>query len=444
MGEEQQTWQERVGARHREIEDVVGMVGDGDHVVMSVREPFGLGLGLAGRLGELKGVQLYTLAPSYDFGWYDEGWAEHVDLMIGYPTAIARDAIDAGRLDIYPGAVVPSLAPLPYTTGEQPADFYFVEVSPPDEHGFCSFGVALWDKRRMAEHSKVVVAEVNHNMIRTYGENFIHESEIDFFVDHVPTGRTAGQVGTLAGRPVREPPAYLTDIAGHIAEYIDDGSCLQIGVGRTTERLVQMGLLEGKKDIGFHSEVTVPGVISKVREGIITGARKTGYPGKLVATSVGGGSFEEIQWAHENPLFELLEAHRLMDIRTIAAEDNFVAINNILSIDLTGQVAAESIGPTLVGQAGGQMVFVVASWHSRGGHSLQVMPSTAGDGSISRVVATHPEGTVITTPRNVVDKVVTEYGVAELKGRTLRQRAKALIEIAHPDHREELRRQAGL
>ncbi|HVW46337.1 MAG TPA: acetyl-CoA hydrolase/transferase C-terminal domain-containing protein [Solirubrobacterales bacterium] len=444
MGADSQTWQERVGSRHREIDDVIAMIAGGDHVVLSVREPFGLGLGLAAGLGELHDVHVYTLAPSYDFGWYDEGWEEHVDLMIGYPTAIAREALDAGRLDVYPGAVVPSLAPLPYTTGETPADFYFVEVSPPDEHGFCSFGVALWDKRRMARHSKVVVAEVNENLIRTYGENYIHESEIDFFVDHVPTGRTPGQVGTLAGRPVREPPAYLRDIAGYVGEYVEDGSTVQIGVGRTTERLVQMGMLEGKRDIGFHSELTVPGVITAAREGIINGARKNQYPGKLVATSVGGGSFEEIRWAHQNPLFELLEAHRLMDIRTIAAEDRFVAINNVLSVDLTGQIAAESIGPTLVGQAGGQLVFVVASWHSRGGHSLQVLPSTARDGTVSRIVPTHPPGTVITTPRNVVDKVVTEYGVAELKGRTLRQRAKALIEIAHPDHRDELRRQAGL
>jgi 4-hydroxybutyrate CoA-transferase len=365
-------------------------------------------------------------------------------MMIGYPTAIAREALDAGRLDVYPGAVVPSLAPLPYTTGETPADWYFVEVSPPDERGFCSFGVALWDKRRMARHSKVVVAEVNENLIRTYGENYIHESEIDYFVDHVPTGRTPGQVGTLAGRPVREPPVYLKDIVGHVADHIVDGATLQIGVGRTTEKLVQLGLLEGKKDIGFHSEVTVPGIITAVREGTVNGARKQLYPGKVVATSVGGGSLEEIKWAHENPLFELLEAQRLMDIRTIAAEDDFVAINNVLSVDLTGQVAAESIGPQLVGQAGGQLVFVVASWHSRGGRSLQVLPSTAADGTVSRIVPRFEAGTVVTTPRNVVDKIVTEYGVAELKGRSLRQRAKALIEIAHPDHRNELRRAAGL
>lgn len=437
-------WRERVKDRHREIDDVVEMVESGNHVVLSVREPFGLSLALAARQDELRDVHVYTLAPSYDFGWYDDGWQESFDVTIGYPTAIAREALDAGRLDVYPGAVVPSLAPLPYVVGERPADFYFVEVSPPDDRGFCSFGVALWDKRRMTRQSRLVVAEVNERLIRTYGENYIHESEIDFFVDHVPTGRTPGQVGTLAGRPVKEPPAYLADIAGYVSKYIEDGATLQIGVGRTTERLVGLGLLDGKRELGFHSEVTVPGVISAVRDGTITGSRKVNYPGKLVATSVGGGSLEEIQWVHENPLFELLEAHRLMDIRAIATEPRFVAINNVLSVDLTGQVAAESLGPRLVGQAGGQLVFVIASWHSPGGHSLQVMPSTARGGAISRIVPTHPEGTVITTPRNIVDKVVTEYGVAELKGRSLRERAKALIAIAHPDHRDALRRAASV
>ena len=436
-------WQERVGSRYREIEQVVAMVRDGDHVVLSVREPFGLALGLAARAGELRGVSVYTLAPSYDFGWYDEGWGDSFEMTIGYPTAIAREALDAGRLDVYPGAVVPSLAPLDYVTGERPADFYMVEVSPPDERGFCSFGVALWDKRRMAQQSRVVVAEVNERMVTTYGENYIHESEVDFFVDHVPTGRPPGQVGTLAGRPVQEPPAYLQEIAGHVAEQIPDGATLQIGVGRTTEQLVGLGLLEGKRDLGFHSEVTVPGIITAVREGIVNGARKATYPGKAVATSVGGGSLEEIRWADGNPLFELIEAHRLMDVRTIAAEPDFVAINNVLSVDLSGQVTAESIGPQLVGQAGGQLVFVIASWHARNGRSLQVLPSTAAGGSISRIVAEHPAGTVVTTPRNIVDKVVTEYGVADLKGKTLRQRARALIAIAHPDHRDELRRQAS-
>lgn len=435
-------WRAHVSERTREAEEIAAMVTDGDHVVFSVREPFGLGLALSARGGELRNVSVYTLAPSYDLGWYDEGWGDAFSVAIGYPTAIAREALDAGRLDVYPGAVVPSLAPLPYVTGERPADFYFVEVSPPDERGFCSFGVALWDKRRMARNSRVVVGEVNPHVIRTYGENYIHVSEIDYFVEHIPSGRLPGETGTLAGRARRDPPAYLKDIAGYVAEYIGDGDTLQIGVGRTTEALVGLGLLEGKRDLGWHSEITVPGIISAVRDGTINGSRKRTYPGKAVATSVGGGSFEEITWAHDNPLFELLEAHRLMDVRLLAEEDRFVAINNILSVDLTGQVCAETVGRRLVGQAGGQLVFVMASWSARHGHSLQVLPSTAENGTISRIVVEHPAGAVITTPRNVVDKVVTEYGVAHLKGKTLRQRAEALIAIAHPNHREELRHHA--
>jgi 4-hydroxybutyrate CoA-transferase len=435
-------WQDICGARLREIDDVVARVRDGDTVILSVREPFGLALGLAARKEELKRVKIYTLAPSYDFGWYDEGWRDSFELTIGYPTAIARAGLDGGWIDVYPGAAFPSLAPYPYVTGEQSADFYFVEVSPPDGHGFCSFGVALWDKRRVAKTSKVVVAEVNETLISTYGENYIHESEIDFFVEHVPTGRVHGQSGSLAGHAAAGPAPYLDDIVANIAQFIEDGATLQIGVGRTTESLVRAGLLSGARELGFHSEVTVPGILTAAREGIVTGSRKRSYPGKLVATSIGGGSLDEIKWAQDNPRVELLEASRLMDIRLIAAEERFVAINNILSVDLTGQVAAESIGRTLVGQAGGQLLFIMGSWHSERGHSIQVTPSTASDGQVSRIVPSHPEGTVITTPRNVVDKIVTEYGVADLKGKSLRQRARALIDVAHPEHREALERAA--
>ena len=435
-------WQAALGDRLREIDDVVGKVQDGDTVIMSVREPFGLALGLAARKDELRGVKIYTLAPSYDFGWYDEGWRDSFEIMIGYPTAIAREGIDSGTIDVYPGAAFPSLAPYPYVTGEESADFYFVEVSPPDEHGFCSFGVALWDKRRVAASSKIVIAEVNETLVRTYGENYIHESEIDFFVEHLPPGRVHGKGGSLAGHALGEPEPYLDDIVANVSQFIEDGSTLQIGVGRTTEALVRAGLLEGKKDLGFHSEVTVPGILSAARDGIVNGSRKVTYPGKLVATSIGGGSLEEIKWAQNNPRVELLEASRLMDIRLIAMEKRFVAINNILSVDLTGQVAAESIGRKLVGQAGGQLLFVMGSWHSEHGHSIQVTPSATSDGATSRIVVNHPEGAVITSPRNVVDKIVTEYGVADLKGKSLRQRARALINIAHPDHREDLERSA--
>ncbi|HWK29572.1 MAG TPA: acetyl-CoA hydrolase/transferase C-terminal domain-containing protein [Solirubrobacter sp.] len=435
-------WRDHYAERHRETDEVADMVSDGDHVILSVREPFGLCLALAARADELRDVHLFTLAPSYDFGWYEEGFQDNFDITIGYPTAIAAEAIAADRLDIYPGALSPSLAPLGYVTGEIPTDFYFVEVSPPDEHGYCSFGVALWDKRQMAKVAKTVVAEVTENLIRTHGENYIHVSEIDYFVDHVPTGRTPGQSGTLAGRPVKAPEPYLADIAEHVGRYVEDGATLQIGVGRTTEALVKLGMLDDRRDLGFHSELTVPGIISLVRRGVINGSRKRTYPGKVVATSVGGGSLEEIQWADGNPLFELLEAPKIMDVRVIAQEERFVAINNVLSVDLTGQVAAESLGSRLVGQAGGQLIFVVASWHVPRGHSIQVLPSTAVGGTQSRIVPRHPEGTVVTTPRNIVDKIVTEYGVAELKGRTLRQRAEALIAIAHPDHRDALRASA--
>lgn len=420
----------------------MALIEDDARVVLSVREPFGLGLALAARKEDLRGVDLYTLAPSFDFGWYDEGWSENFNVTIGYPTGIGREATDAGRLDIYPGSMFPSLAPLPYVTGEIQADYYLVEVSPPDENGFCSFGVALWDKRQLVQNSRTVIAEVSENLIRTFGDNYVHVSEIDYFVPHVSTGREPGKVGTLAGREVKPPEPYLKNIADYVAEMISDGDTIQIGVGRTTEALVRMGLLDDKRDLGFHSELTVPGIIPLIQRGVINGSRKPINTRKVVTTSVGGGSIAETNWVHLNPLFDLVESHKLLDVRVVAAHDHFVAVNNILMVDITGQVAAESVGHRLLGQAGGQMVFVVGAWHAANGRSIQVMPSTAQNGSVSRVVPVLPEGTVVTTPRNIVDKVVTEYGVADLKGKSLRHRAEALIAIAHPDFRDELRRHA--
>jgi len=216
-------------------------------------------------------------------------------------------------------------------------------------------------------------------------------------------------------------------------------------VGRTTEPLVRLGLLDGKQDIGYHSEATPPGVITLVREGVINGRRKTLHPGKVVVTSLGGGSREEMEWANENPLFWLVDSEYLEDIRVIAANDNMVAINNALAIDLTGQVAAEGLGERTISAAGGQIPFVFGALLSKGGRAIHVLPSTARtpDGQVvSRIVPALPPGTPVTIQRNCVQYVVTEYGVANLWGKSLRQRAEELIAIAHPDFRAELRREA--
>lgn len=422
-------------------EKAASLVKSNDYVVLSVREPLATGLALASRKEELRKVEIYVMAPGYDFGWYDAGWEESFEVTLAVPTATSQQMVDERRCDVSISGLIPMLAPYEVASGERQPDVYIVETSPPDEHGFCSFGVALWEKKRVVEMAKLVIAEVNPNVIRTYGDNFVHISEIDYFVEHTPTGRPPG-TGSLTGKAIKEPEPYLKRISENVAELIKDGDTLQIGVGRTTEPLVRLGMLDEKHDLGYHSEATAPGTISLVRNGVITGKYKTLNPGKVVVTSVGGGSLDEMQWVNNNPLLMLVDIRYLADIRTIAAHDNFVAVNNILAIDLSGQITAESLGTRLVGVAGGQIPFVYGSWLSKGGRSISVLPSTAQGGTVSRIMPTLPAGTVVTIQRNLADYVVTEYGIARLKGKPIRKRAQELIAVAHPDFRAELKKEA--
>jgi 4-hydroxybutyrate CoA-transferase len=431
-------WQEEYKKKMISAEEAAKMVKSGDRVVFAAgRETLSLGKAIAARKGELKGLEINLPNPGYDFGWYGQDCGDAISILIGMPTLISQEAMDRKRVDVAIGTLIP------YDEGPDARrpDVLLVEVSEPDEHGFCSFGSAVWNKRRHIKDSRLTIAEVNKNLIRTYGDNYVHVSEISYFVEHVSTGRVPG-TGTLASRQPKAPEPYVKRIAENVGQLIRDGDTLQIGIGRTTEPLLRMGMLNGRKDIGWHSEATPPGVIAMVRQGVINGSRKTLNPGKCVVTSIGGGSKEEMEWVNMNPLFLLVDVSYLEDIRVIAAHDNYVAINNALMVDLGGQIASETLGTRLMSQAGGQIPFVFGATMSKGGRSITCLPSTAQGGKVSRIVPTLPQGTVVTIQRNLADYIVTEYGVARIKGKTLRQRAQALINIAHPDFREELKREA--
>ena len=431
-------WQEEYKKKMISAEEAAKMVKSGDRVVFAAgRETLSLGKAIAARKGELKGVEINLPNPGYDFGWYGQGWGDGISILIGMPTLISQEALDRKRVDVAIGTLIP----YDEGTDARKPDVLLIEVSSPDERSFCSFGSAVWNKRRHIKDSRLTIAEINKNLIRTYGDNYVHASEINYFVEHVSTGRVPG-TGTLASRQPKEPEPYVKRIAENIGQLIKDGDTLQIGIGRTTEPLLRMGMLNGRKDIGWHSEATPPGVIAMVRQGVINGSRKTLNPGKCVVTSIGGGSREEMEWVNMNPLFLLVDVSYLEDIRVIAAHDNYVAINNALMVDLGGQIASETLGTRLMSQAGGQIPFVFGATMSKGGRAITCLPSTAQGGKVSRIVPTLPQGTVVTIQRNLADLIVTEYGVARLKGKTLRQRAQELINIAHPDFREELRREA--
>ncbi len=434
------SWQEEYQRKLTSAEEAAGLVKSGDLVAFTAgREAHAVGLAIAARLGDLTGVKVLAPSPGYDFGWYDPGWDTAFEITISWPTATSQDMLDERRCDINLPLIIP------FGADNVPPNVLLTEVSMPDERGFCSFGASLWTKRQEIEAVRqrggTVIAEVNDRLIRTYGDNYVHVSEIDYFVEHLSRKGQPG-TGSLGGRVVKEPEPYLKDIVTNVASLIKDGDCLQIGVGRTTEPLIRMGLLDGKQDIGFHSEATPPGVISLVREGVINGKRKTLLPERVVVTSIGGGSKEDMQWINNNPLFYLVDLLWLEDIRVISQNDNMVAINNALAIDLTGQITAESLGTRLLSVAGGQIPFAFGALVSKGGRSITVLPSTAREGTVSRIMPHLPEGTAITLQRNIADLVVTEYGVAKLRNKTIRQRCEELISIAHPDFRAELKKEA--
>jgi 4-hydroxybutyrate CoA-transferase len=387
-------WQEEYKGKLISAEEAANLVKSGDYILFTVgREARSVGLAIAARKEELRDVRVSMPSPGHDFGWYDSGWEESFPVTVFMPTATCQEMVDQRRCDLNFGTVIPFVK-----DAEESPDILLTEVSPPDERGFCSFGASVWNKRREIKEAKLTIAEVNKTLIRTFGENYVHVSEIDYFVEHVPSGGAPG-MGTLAGRMPKEAEPYVKRIAENVSELIKDRDTIQIGVGRTTEPLVRLGLFDGKHDLGFYSQATPPGVISLVREGVINGKYKNIHPGKVVVTSIGGSTREEMEWVSNNPLFLLVDVTYLEDIRVIAAHDNMVAINNALAVDLMGQVAAETLGTRVLSVAGGQIPFVMATWLSNGGRSITVLPSTAQGGTVSRIMPTFPPGTAVTIQR---------------------------------------------
>jgi 4-hydroxybutyrate CoA-transferase len=428
------TWEEEFKSKIVTAEEAISRVKNGDRVCfVQGNEPQALGLALAARFGELENVTISVRTPGRDFGWYDQGWEASFAIEIGFPLPIVRQMIAEKRCDIEIG----SLGFDYHGERARQADFVLLELSTPDDHGYCSFGASCWTKLTELRAAKFVIAEINKNLIRTYGNNAVHISEIDLFVEHTPTGKTPG--GTdLLGRKNVEPGPVEKAIAGFVGTLINDGDTLQIGVGSASEWCARMDIFDKKNDLGWYSEATPRGVIKLIRDGVITGKRKNYLTGKHICTACGGGSLEDMAFVTMNPSFELHPAEFVLDVRNISLNDNMKCINSAVSVDLTGQVAAESVGPRILSGAGGQTTFAIGAGLSRGGRSITVLPSTASNGTLSRIVPMLDAGTIVTVPRIAADTIITEFGIARLKGLTQRQRALELIGIAHPDHRAEL------
>ncbi len=432
-------WQDEYERRCVSPEKAVTIIESGDTVVIPVAtETQALSTALMNRRDELRDITVLLRMPRFDLGWLggDVGGAFNV-ILDTQPASFGAKFMNEKGLDL-----IPFLYGLRFKAeGDvrrkvQDVDVVMIVVSPPDKDGFCSFGLYLSHKKDYTSRAKKILAEVSRSnamSVRTPGDNYIHVSEIDYFVEHIPA-------------PIREPQQEHDDLDMKIAQYVStivrDGDTLELGPGLTAS-LPGLGTFDERSDLGIHSPIIGPGLLDLVRRGIVTGKRKNLHPGKCVSSGFRWVEGEEdIAFIDGNPALEVRNSSYVNDIRVIASNDRMVAINGILAIDLAGQIAADSVATRMFGGAGGQVDFGIGALLSKGGASISVLRSTASKGTISRIVSTFEPGTVVSLPWTFADYVVTEYGVANLLGKSRRGRAQELIAIAHPDFRSELRREA--
>lgn len=433
-------WQDRVEGKLVSAASAVAKVASGQTVAIGTYTctPQTLCRALAerGRRGELEGVRIEHAASL--FCWTSPDLRRAFSLHDNFATPFNRAAIHEGAVDYLPISVWQSGAVPPQYSASP--DFYLVPISPPDAHGYCSYGPGVWLSPALVRGAGCVVGEVHPEFIRTGGDNFVHVSEIDFFVAAEEEGASPPP-----GAPPSEEELAAADTICNLvaAELVRDGDTLQMGIGTVSASLAKY--LGFRNDLGIQTELITGGTAELVRAGVVTGRRKSMYPGKVVGSALVALGPEELAQIDGNPTFELYDFGTTDDLRSLSQQKNFVAVNNALVVDLTGQVSAESFDHRPFTGVGGQTVFMIAGAYSEGGRSVSVLPASsrpAGGARVSRIVAGFSPGTAITVPRTFVDFVVTEFGIAELRGKSLRQRVGALIEIAHPEFRDELRSQA--
>ncbi len=378
------------------------------------------------RRRDVEDVTLYhmhTAGPAPFADPEHEGRFLSVSLFTGAPV---RRALDEGRADFVP--IFLSDIPRLFATGRVPLDAALLTVSPPDAHGYCTLGTSVDSALAASQTARIIIAEINEQMPRTHGNTLVPFRRLDAFIH---TNRP------LHEHPRAVPTAVEHAIGEHAAALVPDGAALQMGIGAVPDAVLQR--LAHKRDLGIHTEMFSDGVVDLVEAGAITNRRKAVHPGRIV-TSFVNGTRRVFDFVHDNPFVEFHPCDRTNDTSLIRKNDNVIAINSALEIDLSGQVCADSIGYRIYSGIGGQMDFVRGAVLSRGGKAVLALPSTAARGTISRIVPGLKPGSGVVTTRGHVNWVVTEYGAVDLFGKTLRQRADALIAIAHPDFRAELRR----
>jgi acyl-CoA hydrolase len=411
------------------VERAVAAVRSGDRVFVhtAAAAPQRLVAALAGRADELRDVEVCHLHTEGPAPYAAPGMGESFRVRAFFVGANVREAVARGEADYAP--VFLSEVPALFSRGVLPLDVALVQVSPPDAHGFCSLGVSVDATAAAVGAARTVVAEVNPRMPRTHGDGAVHVSRIALAVE------TDAPVPEVRPAP---PTAVERAIGAHCAGLVEDGATLQLGIGSVPDAV--LAALRDHRDLGVHSEMISDGVVDLVEAGVVTGRHKRTHPGKVVASFV-MGSRRLYDFVDDNPGVAVLVADYVNDTAVIRRNRRVTAINGAVEVDLTGQVVADSIGTRLYSGVGGQMDFLRGAALSPGGKPIVALPSTTRRGE-SRVVPLLRPGAGVVTTRAHVRYVVTEHGVADLYGRSLRERARALINVAHPDHREGLERAA--
>ncbi len=374
--------------------------------------------------GAIRDVHVIHLLTMGTAPYADEKYRDKFKMNSFFIADNVRDAFERGIGDYTP--IFLSEIPEEFETGRIPVDFAYISVSPPDVNGLCSLGVSVDVVKSAASNARYVVAQVNQHMPRTYGSSFVHVNNIDVLI---PFDQDIIEI------PVPEPDDALRQIGQNVARLVEDGSTIECGIGSVPQALVEyLGL---KKDLGIHTEMFSDWIIDLVECGAVTCSKKSFDRGKVVA-SFCMGSKRLYDYINDNPFFEFHPTEYVNDVNVISRHEKMIAINVGLEVDLTGQVCADSLGYRFYSGIGGQVDFIRGAARSRGGKAIIAMPSTARDGQVSRIVAHLTEGAGVVTTRGDVHYVVTEYGIAYLHGKSIRERVLSLINIAHPKFRNEL------
>ena len=425
-------WVKKYNSRLMTADEAVKIIKSNDKIIVQpgCAAPLELINAMVRRKDELSNVEIYHILVVGDIPYTKPGMEKHFKHKAFFIGANSRAAVNEGRAEFIP--IFLSEVTMLFKRGVIQADVALIHVSPPDEHGFCSYGIDVGNIKTPAEKAKCVIAQVNKHMPRGLGNSFIHVNKIDFIVEVDEPLKELPQIDPDA---TPELLKIYDQIGKNVAEMIEDGSTLQMGIGAIPDAVLKY--LHNKNDLGVHTEMFSDGLINLVEEGVVNGEKKTLHPGKIIAGFV-LGTKRSYNFIDNNPVFEFHPQEYVNDPFLISKNNKMVAINSAIEIDLTGQVCADTIGTKFFSGIGGQVDFVRGAAHSEGGKPIIALPSATKDLKFSKIVPMLKPGAGVVTSRGDVHYVVTEYGIAYLFGKSIQERVRALIEISHPAFRQEL------